>query len=201
MRWPENGRGIAGPPLGPPSLADLLSLFGLAHFRTAAPPAAICRAQSLTWPDHCAPFQLSADTLRAARGRAYEVQPPAEAGRRIFITSFIADQVRCATLAANLGYRLVDKVPADQAARAALFAGASSIIAVHGCQLDNLLFCQPGTQVIELAPKTGWRPRYARLSDQLGLTHAVLPCAMEGDALAPDLIEFGRLLRIMRARK
>jgi len=184
-----------------PPLADLLIMFGLDHFRTAAIPAAICRAQTLIWPDHCAPSQLSADTLRAARSRAYEVQPPAEPGRRIFMTSFVADPVRCAKLAANLGYRLIDKVPDTPPARAALFAGATAIIAVHGRLLDNLLFCQPGTQVIELTSNSVWRPHYARLSDQLGLTHAVLPCAMEGDMLAPDITEFGRLLRIMRARR
>jgi hypothetical protein len=188
-------------PPEPSPLADLLTLFGLAHFRIQAVPAALCRAQSLIWPDHCAPPQVSADTLRAARSRAHAVQPPPEARRRIFLTGGIADPVRCATIAANLGYRLVDKVPADQAARAALFAGASAIIAVHGRLLDNLLFCQAGTQVIELTPLTAWRPRYARLSDQLGLTHAVLPCAVERDTLAPDTADFGRLLRIMRARR
>lgn len=52
-----------------------------------------------------------------------------------------------------------------------LFANAQIIIAPHGSGLTNLMFCQPGTTVIELLSPHYIRHYYWVISQQLGLHH------------------------------
>jgi capsular polysaccharide biosynthesis protein len=57
----------------------------------------------------------------------------------------------------------------------AMFAGAKIIIAPHGSGLTNIIFCQPGTKVIELISPHYLRYYYWGISQQLGLEHYYLP--------------------------
>ena len=59
--------------------------------------------------------------------------------------------------------------PADQIA---LMADASVIAGPHGAGLANLIFCAPGTRVIELMPDLRQRPLFGRLSIAVGCKHA-----------------------------
>lgn len=53
----------------------------------------------------------------------------------------------------------------------ALFASAKVIVAPHGSGLTNIMFCQPGTKVIELMPPNYIRHYYWAISHQLNLEH------------------------------
>lgn len=57
----------------------------------------------------------------------------------------------------------------------AMFASAKMIIAPHGSGLTNIIFCQPGTRVIELISPHYLRYYYWGISQQLGLEHYYLP--------------------------
>lgn len=57
------------------------------------------------------------------------------------------------------------------AEQAALFASARVVVAVHGAALANLVFCRPGTRVVELLPANASVVVYSLLSHQLGLDH------------------------------
>jgi tetratricopeptide (TPR) repeat protein/capsular polysaccharide biosynthesis protein len=57
----------------------------------------------------------------------------------------------------------------------AMFAAAKIIIAPHGSGLTNIIFCQPGTKVIELISPHYLRYYYWGISQQLGLEHYYLP--------------------------
>src|SRR5205823_4103252 len=48
--------------------------------------------------------------------------------------------------------------------QAALFAGADVVVAPHGAALANLVFCRPGTAVVELMGTNTASTWYARLS-------------------------------------
>ena len=52
------------------------------------------------------------------------------------------------------------------------FQSARVIVAPHGEALANLVFCQPGTLVIELFPSNLVRARYCWLAQRLGLRYA-----------------------------
>ncbi|MDY6804394.1 MAG: tetratricopeptide repeat protein [Cyanobacteriota bacterium] len=57
----------------------------------------------------------------------------------------------------------------------ALFAAAKTIVAPHGSGLTNIIFCQPGTKIIEFVAPHYLRYYYWGISQQLGLEHYYLP--------------------------
>ena len=58
-----------------------------------------------------------------------------------------------------------------------LFQNAEFIISPHGAGLANLLFCEPGTKVIEFMPSAEMRPFFWLISEKLDLVHGMLFCA------------------------
>ena len=82
---------------------------------------------------------------------------------------------------------------AEQIAR---FRAADVIVAVHGAALTNLLFCRPGTKVIEIFPANFVKSTYLWLAGQLGLHyHAVI--AGEGDYLQNFGVDSAALATLM----
>jgi len=146
-------------------------------------PPALCRIETL--------FRLTGDlpaaALRSIRPRALKTLPAVKP-TRAFIPASLAP------LAVPTGFEICD--PPTPAA----FAAATAIIAAHGPALDNLIFCAEDTFVIELTPDSAWRPRYSRLSDQLNLVHAVLPCPVENGLLRVDPDALRILLTLQAAR-
>ena len=53
----------------------------------------------------------------------------------------------------------------------ARFRAARTVVAVHGAGLTNLLFCRPGTRVIEIFPENFVKSPYWWICRQLGLEH------------------------------
>jgi capsular polysaccharide biosynthesis protein len=58
--------------------------------------------------------------------------------------------------------------------QAALLSEAAVVVAPHGAGLTNLVFCQPGTKVLEIFPKNYSQPYYWALAGQCQLTHQYL---------------------------
>jgi capsular polysaccharide biosynthesis protein len=58
--------------------------------------------------------------------------------------------------------------------QADLFAHASVIVAPHGAALANIVFCQPGTRVVEISTRAGYRDWYWQLATVAGLSYEVL---------------------------
>jgi capsular polysaccharide biosynthesis protein len=82
-----------------------------------------------------------------------------------------------------------------------LFRAADIIVAQHGAGLANLLFCVPGTRVIELMPAAEMRPFFWQISQKLGLVHAMLFCDSGSDDRgfnAPMQVDLDRLDRLYR---
>ena len=55
-----------------------------------------------------------------------------------------------------------------------LFQNAEFIASPHGAGLSNLVFCEPGTKVIEFMPRLEMRPFFWLISEKLGLVHGML---------------------------
>jgi len=73
----------------------------------------------------------------------------------------------------------------------ALFANAKAIVSPHGSGLTNIIFCQPGTTVIELFSPHYIRHYYWVISQQLGLEHYYLtgegfPCYPIRELMYPN---------------
>ncbi len=52
-----------------------------------------------------------------------------------------------------------------------LFKNATFILSTHSAALANILFCKPGTKIIEYFPNLGYLPYYKELSHSLGLEY------------------------------
>jgi capsular polysaccharide biosynthesis protein len=82
------------------------------------------------------------------------------------------EQVRAAAEAAGFETVFPEEMPVR--AQASLFAAARAVVAPHGSGLTNLVFCQPGTSVLELFPPGFRASHYWVLSRQAGLVHRAL---------------------------
>lgn len=123
--------------------------------------------------------QAHPDTLSWLR----QVFGPAESrvgGRRLWISRADATLRRVVNedeAVAALGCERVIIGTMTIRQQAALFAEADLIVAPHGAALTNVLFCRPGTRVVELMPgrhqQLGFFPQ---LAAQSGLGHTRLAC-------------------------
>jgi len=75
------------------------------------------------------------------------------------------------------------KDPRDEAearARIDRIAEAALAIGVHGGSLSDIMFCQPGAKVMELAPTDHVQPYFYTLANAGGLEYHCLVCESEG---------------------
>jgi hypothetical protein len=79
-----------------------------------------------------------------------------------------------------LGFREVILEDYSLHEQARLFASAESIVATHGAALTNLVFCSPGTSIIELFAPTRSYNNFQVLSHLMGLRYQGLLTAMHG---------------------
>jgi capsular polysaccharide biosynthesis protein len=180
--------------------------FGEMPHTVAAAP--VCLVEEVFYLRNLNLESFPASVLRGARERVLKDLPAAPGGRRIYVRRPAGRRVdNAADIEAaveKLGFTVHDMTGLSAAGQIALFREASVVIAPHGAELANLLFCAPGTRVIELSPDVQFRYFFAQLSDKLGLSHAVLPCAsvtgnFDGD-MHVDRASLLALLRLMQAR-
>ena len=74
----------------------------------------------------------------------------------------------------KLGFVCIELESMTLTEQIAIFAHAKVIIAAHGSGLTNIMFCRPGTKVIELVSPNYIRHYYWVISQQLGLEHYYL---------------------------
>lgn len=72
---------------------------------------------------------------------------------------------------AGAGFETFVPSAQDHRAQVETFRSASIVVAVHGAALTNLVFCRPGTLVIEIFPSNHVKSTYCWLSNKLGLTY------------------------------
>lgn len=100
--------------------------------------------------------------------------------RRIYISRAnathrkITNEVELMQVLEPLGFVSVQLETLSVKEQAHLFSSAEMIVAAHGAGLSNLVFCQPGTQVVELFSPNYVEIHYWALSHQLGLDYYYL---------------------------
>ncbi len=87
-----------------------------------------------------------------------------------------------------------------------LFQQAEFVVGAHGAGLTNLLFCEPGTKVIEFMPSAEMRPFFWIISEKLNLVHAMQFCAGVGGegfqaSLDVDIDKLQALYRMIEAHR
>jgi hypothetical protein len=188
---------------------EALEAFGFGGIPRVEVAAPVCHVEDVYWPDRCFIEQTAASDLRAARDRALRRLPAAAApSRRVFIrrigTRGIANADEIEAFAVQQGFEIHAMEDLSVTAQIELFRHASCVIGAHGAALANLVFCPPGTRVIELAPASGYRQFFSLISSKLGLTHGILPCPSADSgffsALQVDREKLAALLRLLERR-
>ena len=80
------------------------------------------------------------------------------------------------------GFESVQLSPLSIYGKAEVFNSAKIIVAVHGGGLANLVFCQPGTQVLEIFPDQYVRHAYCDISGKQSLRYNYLLFPSIGEA-------------------
>ncbi|WP_432561313.1 glycosyltransferase family 61 protein [Kineococcus sp. SYSU DK003] len=116
------------------------------------------------------------DRLRAAA----PVDPTRRRGSRLLIQRPV-DRRRNLVNAAEvlaalepLGYEVVDPGSMSLAEEAAVFGAAEVVVGVHGAGLTNMVFCRPGTAVVELTPHALVHPTFVKLADAARVRHRMV---------------------------
>ena len=121
---------------------------------------------------------------------------PSKRGRRIYAIRGNTAQ-RCVInedavckLLENYGFEIVDCSTLGVEEQAGLFAQSDIVVAVHGAALSNLVFCKPGTTVLEIFGAAANQKVYWLMSHRMGLRYYCLmagPADAEGRNLVIDL--------------
>ncbi len=152
---------------------------------------------------------MPASAMRGLRARVAALRPvPARRDRRIYVarrlTRRIANPEVLAPFLERQGFvtRYMEDHTIDE--QIDMFSEAEWVIGPHGAELGNLLFCQPGTKVLELSPDYDYKPFYAYMCNKLDLTHGVLPCPTTDASFTGDIIldmhKFTALFRMLKNR-
>ena len=120
--------------------------------------------------------RVQADILTTAFGAIY---PPfqGEVGERLYVSRRGAKLRKPANAGAlegalsDRGFSIFHADDGNHPEQIARFQAARQVVAVHGAGLANLLFCRPGTEVIEIFPKNFVKSPYWRLAAVLDLPY------------------------------
>jgi hypothetical protein len=110
---------------------------------------------------------LDTEQLRGEE-RLYITRATALRGRRVENE----EQVR--EVLSGVGFRIIEPESLTVAEQAELFASAECVVGPHGAGLTNLVFCRPGTTVIELFAPRYVHPMYWMVSTRCELDYHYL---------------------------
>jgi len=188
---------------------DSLRVFGFDQLPAIEVAEPFCRLEHAYWLENGSVFNIPGEYMRALRARVAALRPaPSRRDRRIHVARRvnrrIANPDALAPFLERQGFAThhLEDYSIDE--QIDLFSQAEWVIGPHGAELGNLLFCQPGTKVLELAPEFDFKPYFSYMCNKLGLTHGVLPCrttdgSFNGDIIL-DMHRFTALFRMLKNR-
>jgi len=97
----------------------------------------------------------------------------------------IANENEISEILRHRNFEIVEAENLSWREQANLFAGASVIVAPHGAALANIVFCKPGTRVVEISTRAGYGDWYWQLAAVAGLSYEVLEAQRSGSFSGP----------------
>ena len=98
--------------------------------------------------------------------------------RRIYISRGgrrrVSNEAEIRDFLACMGFMIVEDRPRSLREQISLFHAAEVVVAPHGAALANLLWCRPGSLVLELANESYYPPFYRNLAAYCGLRHGTI---------------------------
>jgi hypothetical protein len=98
-------------------------------------------------------------------------------GRRIFFTRGrskirrLINEEAIWSIVAGQGFERFEARGDNHSDQVRCFSEADIVVGVHGAGLGNLLFCKPGTRVVEIFPENFTKSTYLWLSKRIGLVY------------------------------
>jgi hypothetical protein len=205
---PATLRGFGGNPIRICDHHDILRAFGLSDLAFVELADPYVRADDVYWLDRGFIQNMPAAWLLGLRERVMKCRPAPARDRNVYIARRGTRQVENATeverflLRRNFTFHTLDDLSIDD--QIDLFSAADWVVAAHGAELGNLLFCQPGTKVLELSPELDFKPYFSYMCNKLSLHHGVLPCPTTDGGfngrLVVDMNKFRALFRMLHHR-
>jgi hypothetical protein len=185
---------------------DILREAGLRDHAFAEFSGPYVQVQDVYFLENGFMHNLHAECLQDFRSHIVRRRPTVQRNRNLYIKRrYMRTISNAAALERFLGERdftthTLEDLSFDQ--QVDLFSRATFVVATHGAGLANLLFCAPGTKVLELSPDIEFRPFFSYMSSKLGLTHGILPCrtsngGFHGDLMVP-MQKLGALFRMLK---
>jgi len=97
----------------------------------------------------------------------------------------IANENEISEVLRHRNFEIIEPENLSWREQANLFAGASVIVAPHGAALANIVFCKPGTRVVEISTRAGYRDWYWQLAAVAGLSYEVMAAQRSGSFSGP----------------
>jgi capsular polysaccharide biosynthesis protein len=119
----------------------------------------------------------SAESVSFLQGLRYFT--PTARPRRLFVyrrshSRHMLNEAEVWACLAPLGFERIEPGQVDNPEQ--VFSEAEAVVGVHGAALTNLLFCNPGTRVLELLPSDHSYPCYVSMAHHAGLRYDALIC-------------------------
>ena len=114
--------------------------------------------------------------IRIPEKRIYISRADATVNRRILNESELIEVLK------GYGFDICLLANMSVAEQVDVFNQAEIVVGAHGAGLSNLVFCQPGTKVLEFFPEKYVRHAYYDICNQRGLNYHYLLCPSEGNA-------------------
>lgn len=118
--------------------------------------------------------------------RHFSITDEAPGTRRLFISRQQANWRRIENwndiepILADYGFEIVVSEQLSMSEQIRLFRAAGHIIAGHGAGLTNLMYCQPGTRVLEMLNEAWGHPMYWLMASKSGLDYSMMHAAFVG---------------------
>jgi hypothetical protein len=98
----------------------------------------------------------------------------------------IANENEISEMLRHRNFEIIEAENLSWREQADLFACASVIVAPHGAALANIVFCQPGTRIVEISTRPGYRDWFWQLAAVAGLSYEVLEAQRSGSFSGPS---------------
>jgi capsular polysaccharide biosynthesis protein len=166
-----------------------IETLGFGHWPTVEMPPQLVHVDEAIWLDSRDFIEgIPSDCVKRFQKRvaSLHAKKSSHVGRRLLVkrlgtTRTINNFGEVEAFLHPLGFETVWLEGASIEEQVLMFQRAEFVVGAHGAGLTNLLFCEPGTKVIEFMPTSEMRPFFWVISEKLGLRHAMQFCpSVEG---------------------
>jgi capsular polysaccharide biosynthesis protein len=151
----------------------------------------------LSPPSHPSPMAISwlRDKLTSTLSQTnFEKKRRLYVSRRDALTRYASNEFELEAMLGKFGFETVKMSDYSVAEQINLFSQAHMIVGVHGAALTNLVFCSPGTYVLELFLQGWFTNAFYHISLIRNLYYGYLVCPKDGEGQYVPLKELETLI-------